>query len=76
MTLRHLKIFVVVCQEKSITRAAEKLYIAQPAVSFAIKELENNYGTRLFERLSRKLYITPFGQEVYNYAQRMVLENL
>lgn len=73
MTLRHLKIFVVVCQEKSITRAAEKLYIAQPAVSFAIKELENNYGTRLFERLSRKLYITPFGQEVYNYAQRIVL---
>ena len=72
MTLRHLKIFVTVCQEGSITRAAEKLYIAQPSVSLSIKELEQYYGEPLFERLSRKLYITPFGSTIYDYAIRIL----
>ena len=72
MTLRHLKIFVTVYQEGSVTKAAEKLYIAQPAVSYAIKELEQHYQAPLFERLSRKLYITPFGETIYDYAQRIL----
>ena len=72
MTLRHLRIFVAVCQEGSVTKAAEKLYIAQPSVSFAIKELEEHYSNPLFERLSRKIYITPFGETIYNYAQRVL----
>lgn len=73
MTLRHLRIFVTVCQEGSITKAAEKLYIAQPSVSFAIKELEEKYNALLFERLSRKLHITPFGESIYDYAQRILI---
>ena len=44
MTIRHLKIFVAVCQTNSVTKAAEKLYISQPAVSLAIKEMEEHYG--------------------------------
>ena len=40
MPIRHLEIFVQVYREKSITRAAEKLYMTQPAVSVAIRELE------------------------------------
>ena len=40
MTLRHLNIFLTVCKEKSITKAGEKLFISQPAVSNAIKELD------------------------------------
>ena len=72
MTLRHLKIFVIVCQEGSITKAAEKMYIAQPSISLAIKELEQHYDAPLFERLSRKLYITPFGKTVYDYALRIL----
>lgn len=68
MTLRHMKIFVAVCREKSITLAAKKLYISQPAVSNAIKELEAYYGTPLFDRISKKLYLTESGKTVYHYA--------
>lgn len=68
MTLRHLKIFVSVCKENSITLAAKKLYISQPAVSNVIKELESYYGTQLFERISKKLYLTEAGEIVLNYA--------
>lgn len=68
MTLRHMKIFIAVCREKSITLAAKKLYISQPAVSNAIKELETYYGTPLFDRISRKLYLTESGKTVYHYA--------
>ena len=44
MTLRHIEIFSVVCQEGSITRAAERLHISQPTVSVAIREMEEYYG--------------------------------
>ena len=57
MTLRHIKIFVTVCQTGSITAAGEKLFIAQPSISVAISELENYYGIKLFDRISKRLYI-------------------
>ncbi len=57
MTLRHMKIFVTVCSENSITKAAEKLNMSQPAISIAVKELEEYYGVKLFDRLSKKLYL-------------------
>lgn len=68
MTLRHIKIFVVVCQEKSITQASKKLYISQPAISTAIKEMEHHYGVKLFDRISKKIYLTEVGKSVLNYA--------
>lgn len=68
MTLRHIEIFATVCREGSITRAAERLYLSQPTVSAAIKEMEEHYGGALFERISRKLYLTPFGQRIYDYS--------
>ena len=48
MTLRHMKIFVAVYQQKSITLASNRLHLAQPSVSLAIKELEEYYHIRLF----------------------------
>lgn len=72
MTMRHLRIFITVSDENSITAAAEKLYLSQPSVSIAIKELEVHYGQPLFERVARKLYITPFGKQVYHYAKRAI----
>ena len=54
MTLRHLEIFRAVCQLESVTLAAERLNMTQPAVSLAIRELERFYGTRLFERMNRR----------------------
>lgn len=72
MTLRHLKIFVAVCKSKGITSAAKKLHIAQPSVSLAIKELEVYYGVRLFDRISKKIYITETGKQFLSYAQHIV----
>ncbi|MBU3113462.1 LysR family transcriptional regulator [Clostridium lacusfryxellense] len=68
MNLRHMKIFVVVCQENSITIASKKMYISQPAISTAIKEMENYYGVKLFDRLSKKIYLTEVGKVVLSYA--------
>lgn len=72
MTLRHLKIFVAVCQTGSVTAAGEKLYIAQPSISLAISELENYYGIKLFDRISKRLYITEGGKNFLQYANHIL----
>lgn len=74
MTIRHLKIFLAVAETGKMSEAAARLYISQPTVSQAIRELEDHYGTRLFERLSKKLYITPAGKELYGGALKAVRE--
>ncbi|MFT3983604.1 MAG: LysR family transcriptional regulator [Lachnospiraceae bacterium] len=75
MTLRHYKIFVSVCDNRNMTAAAEKLFISQSAVSQTIAELEGYYGTRLFERFSRKLYLTQAGERLLSYARHMIRMN-
>lgn len=72
MDIRHLKIFIVVYEEMNMTAAANKLFMTQPTVSQAIKEIENYYGTILFERLSRKLYVTESGKYLYEYATHVI----
>ena len=72
MTLRHMKIFVAVCEENSITKAAERLHMAQPAVSIAVKELENYYEVKLFDRISKRLYLTDIGRNFLDYAAHIV----
>lgn len=71
MTFRHLKIFIAVAQSGSMSAAARELYIAQPTVSQVIAEIENEYGIRLFERLSRRLYITREGRQLLDYARHI-----
>lgn len=72
MTLRHLKIFIAVCETGTITAAGEKLFIAQPSISLAVSELETHYGIKLFDRISRKLYITEVGKQFLQYATHIV----
>lgn len=72
MTLRHVEIFVAIYHEGSITQAAERLHISQPTVSIALRELEEHYGVKLFDRLSHKLHITPFGESVYERSRRLL----
>jgi DNA-binding transcriptional LysR family regulator len=55
-----------------MSAAAAKLYISQPTVSQAIRELEEHYGLLLFERLNRRLYITDEGKKLFSYANRVV----
>ena len=72
MTLRHLKIFVTVCEMGSATAAGEKLYIAQPSISLAISELEDHYGIKLFDRIAKRLHITEAGKHFLQYATHIV----
>lgn len=72
MTIRHFKIFIKVVQSKSITKAAKDLFISQPAVSLAIKEMEDYYGVKLFDRMSRRLYITNVGLDIYDKAVNII----
>ncbi len=72
MTTRHLKIFLNVYITGSMTAAAQKLYMTQPSVSQAIRELEEHYGVQLFERLYRKLYPTQAGKQLYLYAVKIL----
>jgi DNA-binding transcriptional LysR family regulator len=55
----------------SMTAASEALYIAQPSVSQAIADLENFYGVKLFDRLSKRLYITDSGRKLLSYARHI-----
>lgn len=68
MTLRHLKIFLAVATYNTMREAAAKLYISQPTISQAIADLESEYGTRLFERFPRRLYLTPAGKQLLRHA--------
>ena len=72
MTLRHMKIFVAVFENSSITKAAKELHLAQPSVSFSIKELEDYYGQRFFERIGRRIYPTSAAGDFYGYAVHIV----
>ena len=72
MTLRHLEIFRAVCAQESITQAAEQLNMAQPAVSVAIRELEAFYGSKLFERMNRRIYLTEAGRTLLQYADTIL----
>ena len=72
MTIRHLRVFSEVCACGSVTAAASRLYITQPAASAAIAELEARYGVRLFDRIGRRLYLTQAGKRFLGYADRIL----
>lgn len=61
MTLDQLRIFLAVAEHLHFTRAAEVLYITQPAVSAAIQSLEEQYKVKLFNRINRHIEITEAG---------------
>ncbi len=75
VTLRHYAVFVAVCDRMNMTAAAEKLFMSQSAVSQAVAELEAHYGVKLFERLSRKLYLTQPGEKLLGYARHIIRMN-
>jgi DNA-binding transcriptional LysR family regulator len=72
MTLHHLKIFLAVCDQGSMTGAARVLNMSQPPISQVISDLERHYGARLFERLGRGIAISPAGMELRAYAAHIL----
>lgn len=73
MTLRHLRIFVEVVNCGKMSEAASKLYISQSSISQTISELERHYRVKLFDRLSKKLFLTTAGHELYALASKIVI---
>ncbi len=74
MTIKHLKIFLEVAKNKSMSKAAENMHFAQSTISQTIKELEMHYDTMLFERLSKRLYITESGKKLELHAKMVIAE--
>ena len=68
MNLSQLKAFLAVAQDRSFSRAAEKLYLTQPAVSKQIQALEEGLGMRLFDRVGRSILLTQAGNILHDHA--------
>src|SRR5205814_2055688 len=72
MDLAALKIFLAVAQERSFSRAAAKVHRTQPAVSQAVRRLEDDLGEQLFDRSSKTGTLTDAGKVLQNYGERLV----
>jgi LysR family transcriptional regulator, regulator for metE and metH len=72
MEIRHLKLIVSIADEGSITKAAEKLFLTQSALSHQLKELEDNVGLAVFYRVNRKLVPTPAGEQLIRNARAIL----
>ena len=66
---RHLKYIVAIAETANFTRAAERLFLAQPSLSRQIKDLEEEIGFPIFERTREGVLITPVGRMVVDYAR-------
>lgn len=73
-TLHQLQVFLKVAELKSITKAAEALFLSQPAVSIQLKNFQDQFEIPLYEVLGRKLYITEFGYEIAKAAENIIDE--
>lgn len=72
MTLTQLKYAITVAGANSMNEAAKMLFISQPSLSAAIRELEEETGIRLFWRTNRGIALTPEGKEFIGYARQVV----
>ncbi|MDE8604566.1 hydrogen peroxide-inducible genes activator [Marinomonas sp. RSW2] len=72
MTLTELKYIVMLADEKHFGRAADRCYVSQPTLSVAVKKLEEELGTAIFERSKSSVYITPLGEQIITQAKRVL----
>jgi DNA-binding transcriptional LysR family regulator len=72
MADRRLQVFHAVAKHLSFTKAAEALFMTQPAVTFQIRQLEEHFNTRLFDRAHGRIALTPAGQLALEYAERIL----
>jgi DNA-binding transcriptional LysR family regulator len=72
MQLKHLRTFVAVAHTLNLTRAGEKLHLAQSSVTEQIRSLEADLGTTLFDRSNRKWALTPAGRRLLEYASAII----
>ncbi|MCW9025451.1 MAG: LysR family transcriptional regulator, partial [Gammaproteobacteria bacterium] len=68
MADRRLQVFQTVARLLSFTKAAEELHMTQPAVTFQVRQLEEQYNTRLFDRTHNRISLTEAGKKVFEYG--------
>jgi DNA-binding transcriptional LysR family regulator len=73
-TLHQLQIFLKITQVQSITKASEELHLTQPAVSIQLKNFQDQFPIPLTEVIGRKLYVTEFGKEIAQAAEKIINE--
>ncbi len=71
-TLHQLQVFLKITEKESITKAAEELFLTQPAVSIQLKNFQDQFSIPLTEVVGRKLYITDFGWEIAEAAEKII----
>ena len=71
MSDRRLQVFHTVARLLSFTKAAEELHMTQPAVTFQVRQLEEQFNTRLFDRTHNRISLTDAGSRVYEYAEKI-----
>ena len=74
MNILHLKYATEIAETKSISKAAANLYMGQPNLSRAIKELEEHIGITIFNRTSKGITVTDEGEEFLRYARRIIAQ--
>jgi LysR family transcriptional regulator, transcriptional activator of the cysJI operon len=72
MADRRLQVFHTVARLLSFTKAAETLHMTQPAVTFQVKQLEDYYNTRLFDRTHNKISLTDAGRRIFTFAEKIL----
>jgi DNA-binding transcriptional LysR family regulator len=72
MDLRHLRTFVTVAEQRTVSKASVRLGIAQPALSRQIKDLETDLGIRLFDRIRRRLLLTAEGEQLLSECRSVI----
>ncbi len=71
---RHLKLVVAVSEERSVTRAGERLHLTQSALSHQLRDIEERLGTPLFHRISRRMHLTQAGERLLRSAEKILEE--
>ena len=76
LTFRQLEIFNSVARHLSYTRAAEELYLSQPAVSMQVKQMENLLDANLTEKIGKKLFLTEIGRVMFDYSTQVIASKI
>src|SRR6478752_5542070 len=71
VTLRQLRIWSLVAEHLSFSKAARELHLTQPAISIQVKQLQESAGVPLFEQIGKKMHLTAAGKELARYAASM-----
>jgi len=74
MEIRHLKLVKTVAEEGNLTSAGKKLFLSQSALSHQLREIEDKFGTPIFQRVNKKMVLTQVGNRILRTADTILCE--